>query len=128
MQSVKNPAQTISKWLENTNSESEVDKVIREHVKQQTLIANTRPKSYSYNFLQRNIPYKVRLHKMQIKESPNSIVCGLKEDLMHLYWRCTSTRRLWERLNQLIQMHMKTYFIESPEKLITTICFLGEVI
>ena len=64
---------------------------------------NTKLRSYNYNFFMRNILYGTRLKKMKIKEDSNCLDCGCKgETLMHLYWTCPSTKRIWERLKDLI--------------------------
>ena len=114
------PTNALNRWIEDTNSELKIEEFIKEHVKQQKLIANNRLKSFNFNFMQRNIPYEVRLHKMKIKETPKVLICGHREDIMHLYWRCISIRRLWEHLKNLVQVHMKAYFIKDTEH-----CLLG---
>ena len=51
------PPETINKWIKELNSDPGVDEIIKEHVKQQRLIANNRLKSYNYNFLLRKKDY-----------------------------------------------------------------------
>ena len=54
--------------------------------------------------------------KMGIKENDTYIECGNTESLLHLYWTCPMSYRLWERLKATIAtttginmtLHMET--------------------
>ena len=80
-----------------------VEEIITTHCKQRKLITNNKIKSYNYKFLMRTIPYEKHLHTMKLKPTPICESCGIDEDIIHLYWDCPKTRRLWERLKQLIE-------------------------
>ena len=71
-------------------------------------------------FLQRNIPYEARLHKMKISEENECIKCKTKETLIHLYWECPHSARLWERLKAIVENHLHSPFQLDKEK-----CLLG---
>ena len=68
----------------------------------------------------RNVPYEKRLWKMKIKATPECETCQVEESIMHLYWNCPNTKRLWERLKILIEKGLRTSFIMNPER-----CLLG---
>ena len=71
-------------------------------------------------FLQRNIPYEARLYKMKISDSENCKLCNTKETILHLYWECPNSARLWERLKYIVEHHLKTPLHLNPLK-----CMLG---
>ena len=58
---------------------------------------------HHYNFHMRNVSYESRLYKMGIKPSDH---CNEKESLLHLYWTCPASKRLWERLKTEIKSNL----------------------
>ena len=64
----------------------------------------------------RNVPYKERLWKMKIKNDPLCQICHVDETIMHLYWNCPNSQRLWERLKILIEIGLRTSFTLNAEK------------
>ena len=72
-----------------------------------TCTINNKLRSFNYNFFMRNIPYEVRLHKMKIKGNTKCTECSSdsNETILHLYWECNSSRRLWERLEEIVDTH-----------------------
>ena len=57
---------------------------------------------------------------MKIKPDQNCQICFEEEDILHLYWKCPHSRRLWERLKVLIEDNLRTSFPLNAEK-----CLLG---
>ena len=53
---------------------------------------------------------------MRIMDNPNCNTCKIKESLIHLYWDCPCTRRLWERLKNLIERNSRICFNLDKEK------------
>lgn len=64
---------------------------------------STRMRSYIYSFSLRDILTNSRLFKMGLVESEQCYLCNhYKETLIHLYWECPHSQRLWERLKLYI--------------------------
>ena len=114
------PVEIIEKWKTDLNLTTPVDEILLSHDKQRKLIQSNKLKSFNYKFLLRNIPYEKRLHKMQIKPTPYCERCKIDEDILHLYWECPRTRRLWERLKELIEDIEHT-----PFPLTSSNCLIG---
>ena len=87
-----------------------------------TCTINCKLRSFNYNFFMRNIPYEVRLHKMKIKGTTKCIECNEDSDetILHLYWECNSSRRLWERLKEILDYHSEYALTLTAE-----MCLLG---
>ena len=81
---------------------------------------NNKIRSYSYNFYMRNVPYERKLQKMGIKDTNKCRLCGKEETLLHLYWECQHSRRLWERLKNLLQSEINIKITLNPAS-----CLLG---
>ena len=56
-------------------------------------------RSFIYNFNMRNIVTRKYLHKVKIIDASNCLKCNKEEDLLHLFWSCDSTNKLWFDLN-----------------------------
>ena len=114
------PSKAISKWLKDLNSTTIWEDIMKENFKQRQSTVNNRLRSFNYNFMLRNIPYEKRLWKMKIKMDSNCQLCHIEEDILHLYWLCPHSKRLWERLKLIIENYLRTSFPLSAEK-----CLLG---
>ena len=115
------PQQALNKWRNTVTLVHNDKEIIRSQNNQRKLVMNNKIRSFNYKFLLRNVPYEAKLHKMKIKEQENCTVCQMKEDILHLYWNCPNTRRLWERLKVLIEHNQRTPFTRNKE-----LCLLGE--
>ena len=115
------PSKAIQWWKENLNIDTEEKKILKSHSDQRKLIKNSKIKSYNYKFLLKNIPYEARLHHMKLKDREECSRCNIKETIIHLYWTCPRSRRLWERLKTLIEENQRT-----PFPLDKVNCLLGE--
>ena len=58
---------------------------------------------------------------MKITNTEDCEHCSEKEDLLHLYWNCPRSKRLWERLKILIEQNQRTPFTINKST-----CLLGE--
>ena len=104
------PTEALTWWKNMLNIATEEKMILKSQSDQRKLILNNKIKSFNYKFLLKNIPYEARLYKMKIKANENCARCQVKKDLIHLYWSCLKTRRLWERLKHLIERHQLTPF------------------
>ena len=116
----KRPAKPLGKWMEDLGHQYEDDELLKCHFNQRRIIINQRIKSFNYLFLQRNVPYGGRLHKMKLVDSEECALCKTKETLKHLYWDCPNASRLWERLKFIVEK-----YLHSPLHLDATKCMLG---
>ena len=99
------PTNALRRWKMDLETPTGGE-ILRCHFNQRRTMMNHKIKSFNYVFMQRNIPYGARLHKMGISETENCSICNVKETILHLYWDCPHTARLWERLKHLIEKHM----------------------
>ena len=61
-------------------------------------------RNFEYRFQIRDILTNVRLQKMKIKDSDLCTFCvNGPETVLHLYWDCHYSRRLWERLKDWLE-------------------------
>ena len=97
------PDSKVEKW--NMELQTNYDtSVFLQHLERSRITTiNYKLCSFNYNFFMRNIPYQARLYKMNIKSSPLCNTCQIKENILHLYWQCPHTQRLWERLMDLLE-------------------------
>ena len=102
----KPPINKARKWSEELNTQIQVEEFVEGLESGRTSTINSRLRSFNYNFHMRNVPYESRLHKMGIKPSELCMHCNQKESLLHLYWTCPLSRRLWERLKEEIMKHL----------------------
>ena len=69
----------------------------------------------------RNVSYGKRLHKMKISETPLCYHClnhkeiEVEESIMHLYWECPASKRLWERLKLILTTTLNWDLQLTPE-------------
>jgi len=117
---LKNPQSTLEKWRTDLNINTANEQVLRPHAVQRKLIMNNVIKSFNYKFLMRIVPTGRRLYLLGIKDTENCNICHIPESILHLYWLCPSTRRLWERLKVLIEEKFRVLFPITKEK-----CLLG---
>lgn len=114
------PTNALNKWMADIQNSTTQQEILNVHYKQRFTTRDNKLRSFNYNFLQRNIPYERRLHLMKIKETPNCKDCNMPETILHLYWTCPKSKRLWERLKMLIEGNLKTHMYLCPKK-----CMLG---
>ena len=107
MQEIFEPPHTkVQKWAEHLTLTLHMDEFLRGLERGRTSTINSRLRSFNYNFHMWNVPYERRLYKMGIKASDECQYCKTKETLVHLYWTCPQSRRLWERLKLEIKNHL----------------------
>jgi len=69
----------------------------------QLCTTSTRLRSLGYRFLIRDVLTNTRLFHMGKVDTTLCYLCKKEtETISHLYWHCTVTRRLWERLKSLL--------------------------
>lgn len=99
------PAERFSTWekeLGETFWELEWYDNIYEIMK---ICKETKLKSFAYNFCLRNVYTNTLLYKMKYVNTDLCTFCGLeRETIIHLFDRCTVSRRLWERLKQKLEL------------------------
>ena len=136
------PTIKAQKW----NEDLDINKPIEEYLEKleigRTCTINNKMRSFGYNFFMRNVPYQRKLYKIGIKDDNKCQDCtDSEETLLHLYWTCPSTKRLWERLKEMVQETLNLNLELSPEgcllglredpiaskdrkRLVTTLCLL----
>ena len=96
------PTKQIEKWNLELQSEGNYSEHLNNLERACTATINNKLHSFNCNVFIRNIPYNTRLHKMNIKDNPLCEKCQEKEDILHLYWECPNTQRLWEQLKNML--------------------------
>ena len=115
------PTRVTARWNLNLGTEHELVGYLTELEKSRTCTINNKLRSFNYNFFMRNIPYEQRLHKMKIKSSDKCVRCPNEEEsILHLYWTCPMTYRLWERLKEILLSHTNIDLDLNPGS-----CLLG---
>jgi len=61
-----------------------------------------------------------RLFILGKSDSEDCTECETQEDIQHLYWSCPTTRRLWERLKQIVTSKLGICLPLSEER-----CLIG---
>jgi hypothetical protein len=93
------PTSAIEKWREDLNIDTTDEHILNGHEKNHYCTINNRLKSFNCNFINRNIPYNRRLHKMGKKETTICEFCNKEEEtIIHLYWECTEIKKLWNNI------------------------------
>jgi len=116
------PDNALEKWTIDLNKYN-IDakkEILITHFNQRKGIINNKIKSFNYKFMLRVIPTGRRLYLMGIEDSPNCQQCNVIENIVHLYWQCPHSKRLWERLKFIIETEIKIVFPLSKER-----CLLG---
>ena len=113
------PSIALMKWKRDLNLMVEDSTLIKQSMFQGKLTQNNKIRSFNYKFLLRSVPYESRLHKMTIKPSPLCQNCNVEESLLHLYWDCPRTKRLWERLKTITEEYQHTVFVLDKQKCLT---------
>jgi hypothetical protein len=97
------PLKSIEKWKRELNITTEEEHILNGHKKNHYCTINNRLRSFNCNFINRNIPYNKRLHKMGKKPNATCTHCGEEETINHMYWDCKEKRKLWDRLKMLYE-------------------------
>jgi hypothetical protein len=93
------PTAAIEKWEREMEITLNEEYTLNGHSLNHYCTKNNRLKSFNCNFLNRNIPYNKRLHKMGKKENTTCEYCEEKEeDILHLYWNCKEIKKIWNHL------------------------------
>jgi len=93
------------KWKEDLNVDFPEEAFLRAMAYGRTATINNKLRSFHYNFFVRNVTYGVRLYHMKISRSPNCIYCGQVDTLMHRYWKCDWTIRLWNKVSDILSSY-----------------------
>ena len=116
---IEPPYGKAQKWSEELALTIDMDDFLRGLERGHTSTINSRLCSFNYNFHMWNVPYEGRLLKMGIKASNECHYCKTKETLVHLYWTCPQSRRLWEILKSEIKNHLGlSITLTAPECLL----------
>ena len=99
------PTAKLEKWNEDMRTNLTMREVLKGLETTRTCTINNKIRSFNYNFFMRNIPYGTRLKKMGIIDNDLCNECGDRESILHLYWTCPRTQRLWERLKTILEQH-----------------------
>jgi exonuclease III len=116
------PMNKIEKWKEELRITEDTDVIIKAMETTRKGTVYTKLQSYNYNFFHRNLVYEARLHKMGLEENNLCKHCRVKESLVHLYWVCPETKKLWESLNNrvykntTVEMSKKTCLLNIFEE------------
>lgn len=97
------PTAKLEKWNEEMQTNLTMKQALYGLEKNRTTTINNKLRSFNYNFYMRNIPYGTRLKKMGIKDHDTCMECGHSENILHLYWTCPNSSRLWERLKTTVE-------------------------
>jgi hypothetical protein len=114
------PTTSIEKWNIELNSNLTVEETLNGHKNSHWCSVDSKLRSFSCNFLNRNVPYNKRLEKMGKKDYSHCDRCKGEETLLHLYWECPESKKLWENLSKLYSGITKRTFDLAKEK-----CLLG---
>jgi len=93
------------KWKEDLNIEMSEHNFLKAMANGRTATINNKLRSFNYNFYIRNVTYGVRLHHMKIADNNTCHDCGKKDTLMHRYWKCPNTVKLWKKIKALLEKH-----------------------
>ena len=95
------PCDRYDKWSKDINMEFfDTDLDWYEHLYDwYSCTKSVEIRSFIYNFNMRNIVTRKYLHKVKIIDASNCLKCNKEEDLLHLFWSCDSTNKLWFDLN-----------------------------
>jgi len=109
------PTGRWEKWLEELGEDiSELDWLDifpRIHL----CTTSTRLRSLGYRFLIRDVLTNNRLYHMGKVDTTNCYLCNSElETISHLYWHCTITKRLWERLKIFLLEKAKINVVLDP--------------
>jgi len=111
------PFKPTTKWNDNLGINIESTVYIESVNRNRTVTINNKLRSFDYNFYMRNVPYGTRLNKMGKQDNPICQECDQEEEesILHLYWTCPRSERLWERLKHLIELESEPE--PDPDKL-----------
>ena len=116
------PTKVVARWNTDLGTTYELETLLSRLEKNRICTINNKLRSFNYNFFMRNIPYEKRLFNMKIKPSDKCQHCpNVEESVLHLYWTCPMTYRLWERLKRILQKHTRIDLKLEPGA-----CLLGQ--
>jgi hypothetical protein len=119
------PEKNIEKWKKDLSSNLDLKEVLKGHQNNHwssinSNSINSKLRSFNCNFLNRNVPYNRRLYKMGLHPNDQCKWCNEEESILHLYWNCKETNKLWVKLSELYRKTTGKSFDLSKEK-----CLLG---
>jgi exonuclease III len=117
---ITQPKESIEKWKRDLSSHLDLTEILSGHNNNHLCSVNSKLRSFNCNFLNRNVPYNRRLHKMGLEPTNKCQWCTKEETILHLYWECKESRKIWEKLSALYKKTSKKTFDLSKEK-----CLLG---
>jgi len=106
---LEKPSKPIQRWNDTLGENLEADTYIESVENTRKITINNKLRSFNYNFLMRNVSYGGRLYKLLIADTPQCQLCNIEETLLHMYWECPNTQRLWERLKSKLEEEVGIY-------------------
>jgi exonuclease III len=103
-QIAEGPGAKLQKWLEELNIDRSPEDILKGMVRTRTILKYSKLESFNYHFFHRNLIYGGKLFKMGKAPDDKCETCGIKETLLHLYWECPLSRKLWKS----IEKHLPT--------------------
>ena len=114
------PTKKAEKWNEDLQTHLTNQEMHASLEKPRITTINNKLRSFNYNFYMRNVPYGTKLKKMGTKDHDKCHECGEQESLLHLYWTCPMSYRLWERLKDTLMSKLGLKLSLKAE-----LCLLG---
>jgi exonuclease III len=111
------PLEKMNKWIQDLELDEEPNELIRVMEKTRRLTPYSKLQSFNYNYFHRNLVYEARRHKMGLADNDLCNICNKKESIVHLYWECTESQKLWSGISNLI----------DSDKLNKKECLIGQL-
>ena len=118
------PWDRFEKWsLDITMSDFDTEIDWYKHIKNWYMCTKSvMLKSFIYNYNMRNIVTQKFLCKIGIKEQSSCPQCNNPEqDIIHLFWECPSTRKLWSSIDRWLSQELSLHVQTSREAAVMNI-------
>jgi exonuclease III len=115
---VTKPLAKMEQWLRDTGSDEKPEDLIRNMETTRRSSKYTKIQSYNYNYYNRNLSYGARLQKMGLAPTNECELCHEKETILHLYWDCPDTKKIWTNIYSTIQNSLGIHLSKE-------LCLLG---
>ena len=83
------------KWQQHTEITIDFDDYCQLFCNVYTITNNAKLRSFQFRILHSAIVLNRHLYRWRIKKSPNCSICETKETMIHLFWECPQTVKLW---------------------------------
>jgi exonuclease III len=98
------PLDKMSRWIQDLQIDLEPECLLKNMEKTRKATPYTVLQSFNYNYYSRNITYGARLYNMGIDEDNLCKRCKVKESIIHLYWECPDSEKLWAHSYSLLNV------------------------